>query len=67
MFPMLWLDIYLLVVLSDSSYMLCAAVMSIYGIGSFLCRIDGVCVLLYSVSNVGFCVSMYHSYVICLC
>lgn len=48
-----------LVVLSDCSYLSCAAVMSVYGVGSFLYRVDGVCALLCSVSNIRLCVSMY--------
>jgi hypothetical protein len=48
MFLIRWLDVYLLVVLGDSSYMSCPAVMSVHGVG-FLYRVDGVCVLLSSV------------------
>lgn len=36
LFRIMWLDAYLLVVLSDSSYISCAVVISVYGVGSSL-------------------------------
>jgi hypothetical protein len=50
MFPIMFLDVYLLLVLGVFSCVSCAGVMSVYGFGCFLiCRIDGACVLLSSV------------------
>jgi hypothetical protein len=40
-----------------------AAVTSVYGVGWFLYRADGVYVMLSSVSNIGLCVSVYMSFV----
>jgi hypothetical protein len=48
-FLIVWLVVYLLVVLGDSIYVSCATVMSVYGVGCFLCRVDGVHVMLSSV------------------
>jgi hypothetical protein len=37
-FPIMWLDVYLVVVLGNFSYLLCAAVTSVYAVRSFLYR-----------------------------
>jgi hypothetical protein len=69
-FPVMWLDVDYLV--GDSSYLSYRAVMSVYGVGSFLHRVDGSCVLLSSVQFSQclkyriMCINVCHSYVICL-
>jgi hypothetical protein len=62
-FPIMWLDVYLLVVLADSSYMSCAAAMTVYGVTSFL---HMRCYLLFQISDYVY-QHMCHSYVIFLC
>jgi hypothetical protein len=62
-FPIMWFDVFLLVVLADSSCISCAAVMIVYGVSSFLYRVHGVYVLLPSVSNIRLCASMYASFI----
>jgi hypothetical protein len=48
-FLKMWLEVYLHIVPGDSSYMSCAVVMNVYGVGPFLFRIDDVYVQLSSV------------------
>jgi hypothetical protein len=49
MFLIMRLDVYLHLMLYDSSYMLYASVIIIYSVDSFLYRVDGMSVLISSV------------------